>query len=75
MHLPMDLPVRHTIRELSLTRVARKMGLPISTVLRWMSQDRIPGTGRAHDWRVAQFEAAVNALRAEISGAIATKRG
>ena len=40
---------------------------------RWMTQDRIPGKGRAHDWRVAQFEAAVFELRAESSNAIATK--
>jgi hypothetical protein len=41
------------------------MGLPISTVFRWMTDDRIPGKGRAHEWRVAQFEAAVAALRIE----------
>ena len=61
----MRLPVRDTIRELRLTRVARQMGLPVSTVFRWMREDRIPGRGRAHQWRVAQFEAAVAALRAE----------
>ena len=66
--------VRDTIRELRLTQVARKMGLPISTVFRWMSQDRIPGKGRAHDWRVAQFETAVSELRAETSNAVATER-
>jgi predicted DNA-binding transcriptional regulator AlpA len=69
----MHPPVRQTIRELRLTRVARKMGLPISTVFRWMTQDRIPGKGRAHDWRVAQFEAAVSELRAETSKAIPTE--
>jgi predicted DNA-binding transcriptional regulator AlpA len=69
----MHPPVRDTIRELRLTQVARKMGLPISTVFRWMSQDRIPGRGRAHDWRVAQFETAVAALRAESGSAIATE--
>ena len=69
----MHPPVRDTIRELRLSRVARKMGLPISTVFRWMTQDRIPGKGRAHDWRVAQFEAAVSELRAEAGNAIMTK--
>ena len=58
-------PVRDTIRELRLSRVARQMGLPVSTVWRWMAEDRIPGKGRAHAWRVAQFEAAVAALRVE----------
>ena len=61
----MPLPVRDTIRELRLTRVARRMGLPVFTVFRWMTEDRIPGRGRAHQWRVAQFEAAVAELRAE----------
>ena len=70
----MHPPVRDTIRELRLTRVARKMGLPISTVFRWMAQDRIPGKGRAHDWRVAQFEAAVSELRAETSSTTVTER-
>ena len=69
----MHPPVRDTIRELRLTRVARKMGLPISTVFRWMTQDRIPGKGRAHDWRVAQFETAVSELRAETGNPITTK--
>src|SRR5258708_1391133 len=48
----MHPPVRDTIRELRLTRVARKMALPISTVFRGMTQDRIPGKGRAHDGRI-----------------------
>jgi predicted DNA-binding transcriptional regulator AlpA len=61
----MRLPVRDTIRELRLSRVARRMGLPVSTLFRWMTEDRIPGKGRAHQWRVAQFEAAVAELRAE----------
>jgi len=61
----MRLPVRDTIRELRLTRVARQMGLPISTVFRWMAEDRIPGKGAAHQWRVARFEAAVAELRAD----------
>ena len=61
----MRLPVRDTIRELRLTRVARQMGLPISTIFRWMTEDRIPGRGAAHQWRVARFEAAVAELRAE----------
>ena len=65
MHLPKDLAVRATINELGLTTVARKMDLPTSTIFRWKSEDRIPGRGPAHQWRVAQFEAAVAALRAE----------
>lgn len=56
--------IRQTIEELTTTEVARAMGLPISTVHRWKMEDRIPGEGSQHDWRVAQFEAAVKKLRA-----------
>ena len=61
----MSLPVRATIQALGLSRTARAMGLPVSTVFRWMRQDRIPGRGRAHAWRVAWFEEAVSALLAD----------
>lgn len=62
----MSLPVRDTINELTPTAVAREMGLPISTVFRWMKSDRIPGAGAAHEWRRAQFEDAVKRLRARL---------
>jgi hypothetical protein len=58
----MSPPVRATIQALGLSRTARAMGLPVSTVFRWMREDRIPGRGAAHAWRVARFEAAVLAL-------------
>ncbi len=56
--------IRQTIEELTTTEVAGAMGLPISTVHRWKMEDRIPGKGPQHEWRVAQFEAAVKKLRA-----------
>lgn len=56
--------IRQTIEELTTTKVANAMGLPISTVHRWKMEDRIPGEGPQHDWRVAQFNAAVKKLRA-----------
>lgn len=55
--------IRQTIEELTTTKVANAMGLPISTVHRWKMEDRIPGEGPQHDWRVAQFNAAVKKLR------------
>ena len=58
----MTIPVQETIEKLTPTAVAREMGLPISTVFRWMKADRIPGTGAAHEWRRDQFEAAVKRL-------------
>lgn len=61
----MSLPVQATIKELTPTAVANAMGLPVSTVFRWMKTDRIPGVKAAHEWRRNQFEAAVNRLRAE----------
>ncbi len=56
--------IKQTIEELTTTKVARAMGLPISTVHRWKEEDRIPGKDTTHDWRVAQFNAAVKKLRA-----------
>jgi hypothetical protein len=61
----MTVPIRDSIEALTTTRVAREMGLPISTVHRWKEHDRIPGKGPSHDWRVSQFEAAVRKLQAE----------
>jgi len=57
--------IRQTIEELTTTKVAKAMGLPISTVHRWKMEDRIPGDGPQHDWRLAQFNAAVKKLRAK----------
>lgn len=62
----MTLPIQATIKELTPTAVAREMGLPISTVFRWMNEDRIPGRGPAHQWRVERFEQAVRNIRASI---------
>ncbi len=61
----MSLPVQATIKELTPTAVANAMGLPVSTVFRWMKTDRIPGVKAAHEWRRNQFEAAVRRLREE----------
>jgi hypothetical protein len=55
--------IKQTIAELTTTAVANAMGLPISTVHRWKMEDRIPGEGPQHEWRVAQFNAAVKKLR------------
>ena len=65
----MTLPVHDTIKELTPTAVAREMGLPISTVFRWMNEDRIPGRGAAHDWRVERFEEAAGNIRASLKSA------
>lgn len=60
----MSLPVRATIKKLGLSAVAREMNLPVSTLHRWMDEDRIPGRSVAHRWRVQQFETAVARLSA-----------
>ena len=65
MFRAMNMPIQATIKRLTPTAVARQMRLPISTVFRWMTCDRIPGQGAAHEWRVSQFEAAVKELRAK----------
>jgi hypothetical protein len=59
-----DLQVRATLEKLGTTAVAKAMGLPISTVHGWKDNDKIPGRGKAHDWRVSQFVAAVVRLSA-----------
>jgi len=68
----MDTPVRTSIKHHTPTAVAREMGLPISTIHRWMEEDRIPGQGAAHQWRKEQFEAAIAKLRGK--AAVAAKR-
>jgi len=55
--------IQQTIKELTPTAIAKAMGLPISTVFRWMKEDRIPGEGVSHKWRRDQFDAAVKQLR------------
>ncbi len=58
------LPVRETIQALGASRIARASGLPLTTICRWRDEDRIPGKGPAHDWRVLQLERAAQAVRA-----------
>ena len=60
---PMTFPVAATIKELTPTAVAGAMGFPISTVFRWMKEDRIPGKKASYEWRRSQFELAVKKLR------------
>ncbi len=61
----MSIPVQSTIAELTPTAVARAMGFPISTVFRWMNEDRIPGRGTAHKMRREKFEEAAKRLKAD----------
>lgn len=70
----MNLPVRATIKELGLSAVAREMNLPVSTLHRWMDEDRIPGRSAAHRWRVQLFETAVARLRARRALTEASRR-
>jgi hypothetical protein len=58
----MSTSIRDTIEKLTPSAVARAMQLPLSTVFRWMKEDRIPGRGTAHEWRRRQFDDAVKAL-------------
>jgi len=59
------LPVRKTIEKLTISRLAKAMDLPVSTIHRWKEADRIPGKKGSHQIRVAQFEAAVAELEAQ----------
>ncbi|KAF0097841.1 MAG: hypothetical protein FD144_4790 [Rhodospirillaceae bacterium] len=50
------------IDRLGLTPIARKMGIPISTLDGWKKNGRIPGRGAAKQWREALFWGAVKEL-------------
>jgi predicted site-specific integrase-resolvase len=54
----MSIPVQATIKALTPKKVAAATGFPVWTLYRWMREDRIPGVGKGHEIRVAQFEAA-----------------
>lgn len=58
----MSTSVSETIKRLTPSAVARAMQLPLSTVFRWMKEDRIPGRGVAHEWRKRQFNDAIKTL-------------
>lgn len=60
----MSESIKETIKDLTPSVVARAMNLPVSTVFRWMNEDRIPGKGPAREWRFKEFEAAVARVRA-----------
>lgn len=62
------IAIRETIRELGASRLARASGLPLTTICRWRDEDRIPGKGPAHDWRVRQLEQAALAVREARAG-------
>lgn len=73
MFVPM-LPVRDTIQELGAAEIAAASGFPLTTICRWRDGDRIPGKGRAHEWRVKEFEAAAARIREERRAARAAER-
>lgn len=53
----MALPIRKTIKHLKLSKVAKEMGVPVSTVFRWREADSIPGADDPKtDWRYRHFE-------------------
>jgi len=53
----MPLPIRKTIEHLKLSKVAKEMGVPVSTVFRWKEADTIPGCDDPKsDWRYRHFE-------------------
>jgi hypothetical protein len=58
------VPIRETIRKLGAAEIAATSGFPLTTICRWRDEDRIPGKGRAHEWRVREFEAAVARINA-----------
>jgi len=55
----MNLPVRATIEEIGLSKVAKEMGAPVSSVHRWKEADALP------IWRRRDFETAAQKLLSE----------
>lgn len=63
----MNLPVAATISEFGITRIAKAMGFPISTINHWHKNDKIPGNEKHAGFRLRRdaFEAAVRKLKAQ----------
>lgn len=59
------VPIRETIKKIGAAEIAAASGFPLTTICRWRDEDRIPGKGRAHEWRVREFEAAVARIAPE----------
>jgi len=55
-------PPKDAISKFGASAVAREMGVPVSTVHGWKRANRIPGQGKAHEWRVTQFSDAIARL-------------
>lgn len=76
MSSSMSIAVRATIKDIGPARLARAAGFPLSTVFRWMQEDRIPGRGAAHDMRLQKFTEVVNAIRQDqsVDGSLKKRR-
>lgn len=56
----MNYPVRETINEIGPAALATVSGIPVRTLYRWAENDKVPGKGATHDWRLGQLKAAVD---------------
>jgi hypothetical protein len=56
--------IARTIKKYGVSRVARASGYPISTIHRWYTENKIPGTGKAKELRKRELLAAFAALDA-----------
>ena len=61
----MTLSIKETIEELGVAELSKASGIPYSTIYRWAEQDKVPGAGTRHDWRMQQLMRAVEKVRAD----------
>lgn len=57
------ISVRETIATYGTSAIAEAMGLPVSTIHGWKTDNAIPGKGILHEMRVQAFAKAVKALK------------
>lgn len=60
--------VQQAIEKYGVTKVARASGFPVSTIHRWCQDNRIPGKGKAKEFRERELKAALATLKALADG-------
>ena len=56
--------IQKAIEEYGVTKVARASGFPVSTIHRWCQANKIPGKGKAKEFRERELRAALATLKA-----------
>lgn len=64
-----ETEVAKNIKKYGPRNVAAISGIPYWTLVRWRQQDRVPGEGKAKEWRLNQLKDAVEKLKAQEAAA------